>query len=997
MRKVLLAVVSLLLMTSWAEAQVFADFETDVNSFSILNWSTGVTALQRVPDPTGNSSGCLQVTYSGVAAGTSDPRGNIQRLGVPGTRAPILIYYVYLPADTPDSLAVQIFAQDRINWNHTTQTYFAVDIPKQTWFPIEFPMQEWDLRKTTFDPVNTADFGQFGIEIQGYALHGADLSWGGNILFDNVSWIGIKPTVIADFENDVNGYSILNWSTGLTSLTRVADPTGNSTGALQLSLDKTAGVSGHINKSGIAGTAAPELVYYVYLPANTPDDLGFIIFVQDNISWNHTTSQTYLAVDIPKQVWYPLHFPLKGWDLRKTTFDPVNTNPFGWFGLQVDIGSTNWTGNILVDNVSFLSDIVEPKWVAIDFETPAASLEKFFIPATGGPASVALSRITDPGDATNSVLKDSLDFTKGFKAAIERDTLLIYNATTQKYATKVTLDFYVPSAMPLGAEVTLMLGGPATNGDLLQVPSSKFFLDNGTGAQSIGTGKWNTISFVTDSLVTIGALDPLKYVSVYAEIYYPSSQTWKGNVYIDNLTFLGIDPFVGPVVSPFVAAAKHSTAEDGIVGATPAFDYVMLEWIDNLKGTETYNVYTSHQPITSVLTNVVKIATGIPHGQLMWAHRPWSSDGSEQTFYYAVTANDGATERPLNAQCKAGPFTIKTSKTLKVRYVNDFASSFVLDGNDTEFQPHKINEAVPEMAGEERATTWTPTSNDMNYRVTFVFDDNYLYISAVVKDDMVTPNLAQPTWRGDAVEFYLGFYDAKNLTALHPKGIANSTSTGDWRIGVTSVGQFGVGGSDGGTRSVPGGSAKTAVTSNGYTIEARLTLDSLATNGAFTTATGMWLPFRVDGNDYDSTKDGIGANNRGIILQTGGWGGAFSRLRLEQDWERPSTFGYMEIVDKTVDVSGNKELLPKEFALYNNYPNPFNPTSKIKYDLPRDVQVSLKVYDILGREVATLVDTKQSAGYYAIDFNATNLASGAYIYRITAGDFVQTKKMMVLK
>ena len=87
----------------------------------------------------------------------------------------------------------------------------------------------------------------------------------------------------------------------------------------------------------------------------------------------------------------------------------------------------------------------------------------------------------------------------------------------------------------------------------------------------------------------------------------------------------------------------------------------------------------------------------------------------------------------------------------------------------------------------------------------------------------------------------------------------------------------------------------------------------------------------------------------------------------------------------------------EKFSLANNYPNPFNPSTKIQYTLPTNEFVSLKVYDIIGREVATLVNQQQSAGVYDVNFNASNLTSGIYFYKIDAGSFVDVKKMMLIK
>ena len=90
---------------------------------------------------------------------------------------------------------------------------------------------------------------------------------------------------------------------------------------------------------------------------------------------------------------------------------------------------------------------------------------------------------------------------------------------------------------------------------------------------------------------------------------------------------------------------------------------------------------------------------------------------------------------------------------------------------------------------------------------------------------------------------------------------------------------------------------------------------------------------------------------------------------------------------------------PKEFALFQNYPNPFNPTTTIRYSIPEvgSVPVNLKIYDILGREVETLVNKDQKTGNYEVEFSAGKYASGMYIYRLTAGKFKSVKKMMLVK
>jgi len=89
--------------------------------------------------------------------------------------------------------------------------------------------------------------------------------------------------------------------------------------------------------------------------------------------------------------------------------------------------------------------------------------------------------------------------------------------------------------------------------------------------------------------------------------------------------------------------------------------------------------------------------------------------------------------------------------------------------------------------------------------------------------------------------------------------------------------------------------------------------------------------------------------------------------------------------------------IPNYYSLSQNYPNPFNPTTSIKFSVPKAVNVSLKIFDVLGREVATLVNEVKQPGFHTADFNASNMASGIYFYRIDAGEFTSVKKMMLVK
>jgi hypothetical protein len=89
--------------------------------------------------------------------------------------------------------------------------------------------------------------------------------------------------------------------------------------------------------------------------------------------------------------------------------------------------------------------------------------------------------------------------------------------------------------------------------------------------------------------------------------------------------------------------------------------------------------------------------------------------------------------------------------------------------------------------------------------------------------------------------------------------------------------------------------------------------------------------------------------------------------------------------------------VPKEFSLEQNYPNPFNPVTNIKFAIPKSSDVKIKVYDIIGNEVAVIYSGYLYAGYYIADFNASGLASGVYFYKLEADNFSSVKRMVLVK
>ena len=117
--------------------------------------------------------------------------------------------------------------------------------------------------------------------------------------------------------------------------------------------------------------------------------------------------------------------------------------------------------------------------------------------------------------------------------------------------------------------------------------------------------------------------------------------------------------------------------------------------------------------------------------------------------------------------------------------------------------------------------------------------------------------------------------------------------------------------------------------------------------------------------------------------------GSYSYRLRQIDFD--GSYEYSNEIEITVDLT------PKEYALYQNYPNPFNPSTKIQYAVPGKQLVTIKVYDLLGKYLATIVNEEKQPGAYSVDFNGSSLATGIYLYKIQAGNYVQIKKMILVK
>ncbi|MCB0722183.1 MAG: aryl-sulfate sulfotransferase [Ignavibacteriae bacterium] len=174
------------------------------------------------------------------------------------------------------------------------------------------------------------------------------------------------------------------------------------------------------------------------------------------------------------------------------------------------------------------------------------------------------------------------------------------------------------------------------------------------------------------------------------------------------------------------------------------------------------------------------------------------------------------------------------------------------------------------------------------------------------------------------------------------------------------------------------------------------------------TATLVW-EYKNTPTIYGSAMGSVRRLENGNTLIGWGTGGATSAtldeitpdgsiaLEMKLDSPRLSYRAFKFEWDSPTSTGNNNGLIPESYSLSQNYPNPFNPVTSISYSIPAAGNVTIKVYDVMGREVSSLVNEYKQAGSYNVTFGASNLASGVYIYKIESGNFIESKKMVLMK
>ena len=317
----------------------------------------------------------------------------------------------------------------------------------------------------------------------------------------------------------------------------------------------------------------------------------------------------------------------------------------------------------------------------------------------------------------------------------------------------------------------------------------------------------------------------------------------------------------------------------------------------------------------------------------------------------------------------------------KLEFVlNKTTTAPVIDGNlDAAYAG--ANQTTMDYVQAGSIPTLMTTVTDADYRFWGLYDDHNIYGFFTVYDDYVDTT-SSIDWQMDGIEMFI---DAKNTHSTDAYLTNNHAYQLNLRPAqkVDSIKTFRQQGLNYQWKLLPGVPDDNRFSTRaGYTVEFKMSLDSLG----FTTppAVGTAFSFQLQIDD----NDGAGR------AHTANWW--YSPANA--DWQNTLQWGNAKFGPAIVtSVGGNSGQTARSFELAQNYPNPFNPSTEISFSLVKSEKVKLTVYNLLGKEVAVLVDGMRNAGSQSVTFDAKNLSSGVYFYKLEAGSTMMAKKMMLIK
>jgi len=488
----------------------------------------------------------------------------------------------------------------------------------------------------------------------------------------------------------------------------------------------------------------------------------------------------------------------------------------------------------------------------------------------------------------------------------------------------------------------------------------------------IDDGNWHQYSLaLSDFSIVEGATLDTSAIGVL-QIMAEGNSVAGNTIYIDDL-------WTGNPTIDVVAPAPPTG-----VNAVVATYYNLVIWQDVPgESDEVYNVYASKNPITDVSAEEVELIAANVGEDIQtathWLYYPLTD--TEVSYYYAVTCTDGSgnTSEP-GTTAGLVTNTAKGIPTISLNPPVDFAA----DGDLSEWDASGI---VPFTLSPEDNNVFGDVDdfNDLSANIYMAIDDDALYVAADVIDDVYNFGTGD-WWNQDAFQMFLGLYNQVGPThkslkrGEEPDYVFYANEEGFTRD-YAGMGKLWLPEDENYYFSDLGGAD--------YVVEIKIPLDSIpAVNPAdsrFHPVRGMKVPFELYLHDNDGTWEGnLGLSPNATDLQ----------------WSSVQQWTYTWIGDTAgvaTSVERNPELRPADFQLVQNYPNPFNPTTTIQYRIPVKSHVILEIYNVQGRKIRTLLDSYEEAGLHSVEFNASDLSSGVYFYRINAGDFSEMKKMILMK
>jgi len=509
-------------------------------------------------------------------------------------------------------------------------------------------------------------------------------------------------------------------------------------------------------------------------------------------------------------------------------------------------------------------------------------------------------------------------------------------------------------------------------------PAMRFQFEDGTAKRGMtftptADGEWHSYAFKLSNFVYIDGTSNFDSTKITVFQFMSEANSVAGRViYLDDLwTGNPIVDIVNPLEVQGVDAAQYDY-------------YNLVIWQDNLgESEEIYNVYASLEPITNVDANNVEIiASEVPgETQLAIHYIYYPLEDHDLTYYYAVVCQD--------AFGNVGPAGVSDAVTNTARGIpiisQNVPTGFAADGDLTEWWNSGIMPWVLKPEVNNVASGTVTDSSDLKATVYLAIDDDYIYLAADVVDDSYNFDPAGTWYQQDAFEFFIGLYHSSRgkhtsnkrgrepdyKIPIHPNGIINEYGgTTIWTLDDPDFYLADFSGVD-------------------WVLEAKIPLDAMPGNTSdtrFHPRRGMRIPIDLYFHDNDG----------------GSWQGnlAFSPYNTDNGWQWPTEWAYTWIGDtmgykSAIDMPEQNVL--KSYCLEQNFPNPFNPTTNISYTIPNSGNVTIRVFNMAGQQVAELINQYQSIGKYTIIWNAENIPSGIYFYQIRSGAYSQTKKMLLLK